>query len=354
MITLTAPGPLSPDASRAARFCWWYVDVVDDAGNAAVIVVARALPFLVTAPAKPAVSIAVYGAGRQVFYVLQELDDGDFDHVVDDDGTERVRAGGVSLRITRRDGRLDVDVDLDVAVAGVSAARATLRLRGVARAAADDDVDDAGDAARRHAWSVQSGPSQAELTGTFDDRAVVVRGRGYCDRNAGTAAIDALGIERWWWCRVSGDDGVDRVVYALWPVTGSAPRVYGLAVDAVGRSHVRHDLRLAPRSTSRTGFGHEVFGAVDVVGDDGVFVAVNDVDVVESGPFYARGLCKRGVCEHVWPRRLDVGALAPLVSMRVAGADRRRQSWWLPLFCGHAHTRVARLLRFWRARLAAP
>ncbi len=346
MITLTAPGPLSPAQSKAARFGWFYVDVVDDAGNGAVVVVARALPFLVTAPDRPAVSIAVYGAGRQIFYVLQELADGDFAHDVLDDGREVVRAGGVVLTLRRHDGQLDVDVAIDVAVENVSAANATLSLRGVARVAADDDAvaDDV------HAWSVQSGPSQGVLRGTFDGQPLVVEGRGYCDRNVGGRALDDLGIARWWWCRVSGDDGADRVVYALWPKDGGPPRVLGLTTTPDGQSHVRRDLRLVPRALATTRFGHAVYGAVDVVGDDDVFVSVRDVRVVESGPFYVRGLVRGGVCEHVWPQRLDVGALAPFVAMRIAGADRRRHSAWLPLFCGLAKTRLSRIVRFWRMR----
>ena len=349
MITLTSPGALSSQALAAARFCWWYVDVVDEFGNGAVIIVARGMPFLVTAPDKPAVSIALYGGGRQVFYVLQELADDDFAHVVDGD-RERVSAGGVSITLRRAaDGSLDVDAAFDVVVDGVSDAKGVLALKGVARRAADSDVGEDGVV---HAWSVQSGPATAVVDGVFDGKRVRIEGRGYSDRNVGAVDIPALGIGHWWWCRVASDDGKSRVVYALTSSDGAAERVVGLTVDADGHSVVTEGLRLVPRRTTRA-FGHQAFVDVDAVDAGGVvFAALRDIVVVERGPFYVRGLLKNGVCEHVWPERFDVGVLAPLVRMRVSPRDARRQSWWLPLFCGLGETRWSRLARAWRARLS--
>ena len=349
MITLTLPHrPLSSAVREAGDgFCWWYVDIVDDAGNGVVFIVAFGLPFLPADARTPSINLAVYRDGRQIFYALQELAPDDA-HCSFDGGDEVFVFGRTGLVVRRAHGRVVVEANVDIEVDGVSCARGTIVVRGVARQGGGDG--EGGDCV--HDWSPQTGPASGSARLTLDGEDVVVDGRGYHDRNGSTVPLSALGIDHWWWCRSCADDD-ERIVYALWPADGGAPHVIGVRVDAAGRTQRREDLQLNVKQQHSTAFGVRVFDHVVVVDNDGEnFVEVKARAVVESGPFYVRGLFTGGgVFEHVLPLRIDLPQHRPLVAMRVA-RETAPSSLWLPLFCGNARSRWRRLWAFWRRRFA--
>ena len=287
MITLTRAG--APQAARFGLavdgFCWWYVDVVNAAGDGVVLICSFALPFVPALGRKASINLAVYEGGRQVWYALVDVDDA----AVDVDGQDEVLRFGASRVTVARSalGRVRVEADLDVEVEGVATAKGVVVIDGVARAGDPDEATDI-DGRVLHAWSPQTGPARGEARLTLDGRAVDVVGRGYHDRNGGMVPMTSLGIARWVWGRASLPTE-ERLIYALWPDDGGDPRVIGLVIDERGQTARREDLRMVVDDVVPL-FGMFNARGVTVIDDDGViFLRAARTAVLERGPFYVRG-----------------------------------------------------------------
>lgn len=372
MLTLTAPQRrLSPEfldtvSGFSGGFSWWYVDLRNDDGDGVVFIAGFGLPFLpprsgsssstasMAAPReRPCVNLAVYRGGKQIWYALQELDEDACDVAGSDDDDEVYGFGASVVRVARNSGRIDVSVDVDIDVVGVARATGRIEVSGAARS--DDTiavaVDGAVESAVDHDWSPQTGVADGRASLVLDGVSFDVVGRGYHDRNGARRSLTDLGIERWAWGRFSSAND-EKIVYALRSTTGE-DQVIGLTIDRDGRTTHHAGLRLIVTKQRRSVFGVDVAHGVEVVADDGsVFVGFSVDSVVERGPFYVRSFVRHagghGVFEQVWPGRIGLARHAPLVEMRVA--RRASSSMWLPLFCGHASSRLARLWSFWRAR----
>lgn len=369
MLTLTPPHqPLPRAALEAPRgFAWWYVDLVDAAGNGLVFILASGLPFLPGPARRPSLNLAVYAGGAQVFYVLQELD-ADAAAFPADGGDDEIRVGQSRLRVHREGGRIALVADVDVDIPGVARARGTIAVDGVARVASTPEqtglagaVPGADDSV--HAWSPQTGPCRGRAELVLDGERVTLEGRAYYDRNGSARPLHALGIDHWWWCRSAheGAQGAsERIAYVLWPTatgpsggTSAAPLVLGLTVDARGATTCRQDLAVEVRRRRRTLYGMELFEHIAMHGPEGVFLDVKCDALVDSGPFYLRGLHARGVFEHVAPHRIDLPHHRPFVAQRVARSSSPELPFMLPLFFGHVSSRTRRTLSFWRQRWLA-
>lgn len=357
MITLTPPHrPIPPAALRAPDgFAWWYLDLVDGSGNGLVLILASGLPFLPGPTRRPSLNLAVYGGGAEVFYVLQELEPHEAQFPADGSDTE-ISVGKTRLSVTRRDGRIVVRADIDVDVPGVARAVGTIVFEGVARVSSP--VEGAAVASPEsdviHEWSPQTGPCHGRAELMLDGEKTVLAGRGYYDRNGSVLPIQSLGIDRWWWCRTAmeGNEGpFDRVAYVLWPTTSGAPMVLGMTVDHRGQTTCMDGLTLDVRRRRRTLYGMELFEHVALRAPDGAaFLDVECRSVVDTGPFYLRGLCDGGVFEHVAPHRIDLPRHRPFVAQRVVRASSAAMPFLLPYFSGHASSRLRRTLSFWRQR----
>jgi hypothetical protein len=388
MITLTPPGPALSRATldTAGGFCWWYADVVDAAGNGVVVIAGFGLPFLpglagsardgrpVPPASRPSVNLAVYEAGRCSWYGLVELpaasSSWSSDGVAVTGLVEEQRFGACRFRRRVHGGVASFEAELDV-VLPCGRARGTIAVHGRARDAAEHDRlyvgahDGAHDGAAqppRHDWSPQILRAAGHVDLVLGDEAageperpVVVRGSGYHDRNGALAPLHALGIDHWCWARTSlGDE--DRVIYALWPIDGGAPRAFGLVVDDHG-TRVVDGLRLDVKRQRRNWLGLRRIDELVTFDGDAPFLHVRAVHVVDDGPFYARALCAAsttgrapddvvvGVVETVAPDRVDVPWQRPFVHMRVTPTATEHASMWHPLFAGDLHGRVARLFR---------
>ncbi len=368
MITLAAPAPLVPPALLAApgSFAWWYVDLLDDAGDGLVFIWSWGLPFLpgvtgairagaaLPAAARPSINLAVYEGGKESFYLLQERDPsrcaytpapsgpggaggctwrfGDTEIVASwqEDGAFRLRAA-IDLPAPGGAGRLSGAVEVDGWVRGGGAAPASASLPD-------------------HEWA----PLCLAARGRADVRcggwAFAREGRAYHDRNAGVAPLHTLGIGRWWWGRLAFPDR-ELVFYRL-VADGDAPaRDLVLEVRPDGATRVADGAAIRVDAERRSIWGLRWPARLSFDDPDGRPVAVRLLHGVDDGPFYQRflveGVCgdarARGLAELVAPARFDPPVLRPLVRMRVhhpEGAD----SPWLPLFAGPVAGRWGRLL----------
>lgn len=364
MLTLTPPQRrLSPGfRETVSGFLWWYVDLRNDAGDGVVFIAGFGLPFLPprsgsssssTPRERPCVNLAVYRCGKQIWYALQELDEHACDVGSNDD--EVYGFGGSVVRVLRKSGRIDVSVDIDIEVVGVARATGRIEVAGAARSDDSVSVESASESGVvDHDWSPQTGVAQGRASLVLDGLSFDIVGRGYHDRNGARRSLTDLGIERWAWGRFSSTSE-EKIVYALRSTTGE-DQVIGLTIDHDGRTTHHADLRLIVKKQRRSVFGVDIAHGVEVVANDGsVFVGFSVDFVVERGPFYVRSFVRHaggsGVFEQVWPGRIGLARHALLVEMRVARrAATASSSMWLPLFCGHASSRLARLWSFWRAR----
>jgi len=358
MIRIDAPGSVfAPDLlATPGGFLWWYVDLVDETGDGVVVIWSYGLPFLPgvgqsaragrpTPPGRrPSVSVAIYGDGKLVFYLLQEYapEESAWDA---DAGTWRF--GNSQFTSRRVDGVAVLDVELDCAVP-----RAADRLRGriSARTPVVRHVAQSVDGDCGHGWApmAMAGTGTAELTcGGLD---YAMRGRVYHDGNAADRPLHELGIERWIWGRVPVEDG-ELVYWWLRPDDGTPARSMVVRVDAGGVARTIADARVEPGDEATSAAGLGWWRELLVTAGPGAW-AVDCADVVDSGPFYMRqitrvegpGALGRGVGEVVDPARVDLARHRPLVRMRVHNAA-GSNSMWLPLFTGPTRGRVRRLVR---------
>ena len=356
--TLHAPG----------GFCWWYLDLIDPAGDGLVLIWSYGLPFLPgyadaarrgrgTPPRdRPSVNLVAYRAGRAVAYLLQEYPPNRADGSAGSD--QRIGDCRFSHAVDSA-GALRVSAELDCPVPGSSRRiRGTVELHGAARRG----WDPAPDVGASHLWTPMGGPLAGEAHLRFGDQPLLdVAGRGYHDRNHGSLPLHALGIDRWIWGRFPLADR-ERIVYLLWPDDGAAPRFEALDVMGNGETRPVPGLRAELVGGRRTLGGLHHPATVELTAEGRPWSVIRHLRVADSGPFYLRfqselttaaGERALGWAEQVHPARVDLARHRPLVRMRVH-APAGPNSIWAPLFSGPAADRVGRLVRHALRPRAAP
>ena len=354
-------------------FTWFYVDLVDDHGGGATLIWSWGLPFLPgyaqAARAgrpelpvdRPSINLVVYKAGRERFYLLSELapeqcswdPDGGSWRMGNSTFTWTDTPGGVAPTRT-----LEATLDLALPTGGRAVGR--LWLSGPLRRGSHSGDGSAvlptdrpaTDMPSTHMWTPMIAASSGGLELRTPGGELRIEGRGYHDRNSAAVPLHDLGIQSWWWGRVSLA-GRDLIFYRLTPSDpGAAPRDLVVEFGADGSSRTRENAGLQVGPLRRSPWGLRWPSGVEFPDPDDRPVTVEVSALLDNGPFYQRyllrGRCGQdegyGIGEHLVPDRVDTDLLRPLVRMRVHRAA-GPNSMWLPLFSGDAEGRVRRLLR---------
>lgn len=336
-------------------FAWWYADAVDASGSGFVCIWSYGLPFLPgymgdhrrgRAPGsgrRPSLNLAVYEAGRPIFYTLLELpedratwrDDswrfGDSTFTFRPEGGRDVLTATLDLPVPGRPGRL---------TGGFTVAGPRMRPPG-------GEVPDR----LQHAWTPRMGPATATAELHLDDRLFWrFSGTGYHDRNGSEHAMIDLGIDHWIWGRqILGDQLV--IYYLTWPTDPDAPPLLELiTVGPDGVLRRTDDVAVTLGRRRRAWFGMPWWDTLVVEGLAEP-LHLRFAPPLDDGPFYLRALTEaamgrhraRGIAELCRPDRIDADWMRPLVKMAVQ-QERGPNSLWLPLFVGTQHDRWSRLL----------
>jgi hypothetical protein len=348
-------GPAVPDfersiASANGGFVWWYVDLVDDRGDAAVLLWSFGLPFLPGSRAgdrpldRPALSLAVYEGRRPRFYALVANDPARC--AWDGAGSWTMDASTITARAT--EGRIELRADLRLPIPGASEATGVLEIEGPLRHGAGEERGSI------HSWEpVTLGGTTGSLSLRAGERTWQLSGRAYHDRNGGTVPLHEQGIREWRWGRVSLR-GRDLVFYTLTEGDGSVvPRLW--EADERGRMREHRVEAFETTAPHWVPFAPAVPTWLEIRSALGT-LRVRQSAAVDRGPFYVRSLVEgtigdevgRGVAEHVVVDALDRPMHRPFVDMCIQHT-RGRNSIWLPLFVGPRHDRLERLLDWNRA-----
>lgn len=342
-------------------FTWFYVDLVDNAGNGATVIWSWGLPFLpgYTGAARagwpelpidrPSVNVVVYQDGRERFYLLSEIPREDCEWSPDG---RSWRLGGCTFSWTDTPTATGttrtLQGHLDLALPTGGRAVGELSLSGALRR---DNGSTSGDPAGSHLWTPMVAASRGRLELRTPRGEFLVEGRGYHDRNSAARPLHALGIRSWWWGRVALP-GRDLIFYRLTPSTpDAAPRDLVVELAADGSCRTREDAGLSVGRLRRSSWGLRWPSEVTFPDPGGRQVRVEVTSLLDNGPFYQRYLLRgrcgtdegHGVGEKVVPDKVDTDLLRPLVRMRVHRAD-GPNSMWLPLFSEDSEGRLRRLL----------
>ncbi|MBN1653657.1 MAG: hypothetical protein JXA30_07765 [Deltaproteobacteria bacterium] len=339
-------------------FLWWYLDLVDKAGNGAVLIWAFGLPFLegkkegITGLApryKPSICLAVYKTYRQFFYLLQEYP---YDSAATDASGREVIVGKNRFRTLIDETGVSFSADIETPVPGCrrpltgSVTAQGNRLRGPAEA----------DAVTDHQWR----PMLANAVGRVElrrgaDPIVDLTGRVYLDSNFSRRPLDQLGIDRWSWMRVAFDDR-ELVFFDLEPRDrGRVPKRILLSVDSSGRARIRRIGALERSRLRISSYGLSYHRDLLLCDEDSRTASLRLRPPVDTSPFYLRFLVDavdlangergHGIAELIKPDRIAIAAIQPFVQMRVHKID-SPNSLWLPLFSGSKSHRVQRLMAY--------
>jgi len=350
MISLSDPGAPLDRALLGAPggFVWWYLDLVDDRGDGAVLIWSFGLPFLpgygVAARAgrpelpgrRPSLNVATYEGGRCTFYLLQEYAPEEVEWVA---GTERCRLGASLLETRLEGGRRRVDAHLDCALPGTST-----RLLGT-MSTSGPPMRHHATASSDHQWTplLAAAPGAADLH-VDDTLLLALAGRAYHDRNGSRRPLHDLGIGEWIWGRAAVGD-TERIWYLLWPEDGADPLAIGLEVAPDGAVVGPFPLGVERHEPRRGRYGLRWWARLQLTREGAPWTEVHHGRPVDDGPFYLRLPVQtsggRGWGEVVRPDRVDRPWMRPFVRMRVDGPDR---SPFAPLFNGLASGRLRRLL----------
>lgn len=332
MIDLTAPPADDLLPAEPGAFCWWYVDLVDDRGDGAVIIWGFALPFLEPrqdepAAARPFVNLALYGQGVCTAWWLQEVDAAEVEAL-----PGGWRLGG-SRFVTRRGAETEVEGELDLPVPGGEPVRAHLRVRGA-------PVVGAPWPGGAHRWS----PVTAAASGVLDvDGIARLRGRAYHDRNVSTVPLGRLGIREWAWARVAEPDA-DLVHYVCWPEDGP-PKVLAVRIGVDGALTWREGGPVGEQGDVGAGWGLRVPARLALEEPGGGAYELVAGAPVDVSPFYARFPvsvgASRGWGERVRPGEIGRWWMRPFVRMRVLPPASVLSPW----FSGPVDDRLKRLWR---------
>lgn len=360
MITLSPPDHRLPHELFEAPggFVWWYLDLVNEAGDGIVLIWSWGLPFLPGYASatrrgqaqlpkdRPSLNICLYREGELDFYLLQEYAPEEANW----DGEDLWRFGRSTFVSKVVDGRRVVEIELNCQVPGQqSPLRGTVEIEGPARLEGDGERVNLD-----HDWSPLVGPARGRVDLRTADEMWRFKGRGYHDRNGGRIPMHDIEFSHWLWGRIPFEDR-EIIYYLLWPRDESEPIFMGLEIDADGETTIVHDLGVELGGPQRSLPGLKWHRAIRLVRDGKTWLDIVHVSVVDDGPFYmryqsigSRGLqTGRGFGEYVVPENIDLDLHRPLVNMRVHKADGSRNSMWLPLFTGSRDGRVRRLMKTW-------
>lgn len=373
LISITPPDkPLDAGLlERPGAFLWWYLDLLDEHGNGAVLIWSWGLPFLpgiasaarreiLTTPrTRPSLTIAIYEDFELECYTLQEYDEElaswEFETYQGDARAQRWQFGESTIRVWRTGldvprgaERVHVEVDLQERVPGsLHKLVGHVRVEGVARATRPED-----EAARHeehdHDWSPLLGPARGELDIYHGTRRYVIEGRAYHDRNGAPKPLHELGFERWIWGRIPAEDR-ELIYYVLWPSIEGAPRCVAMEILSSGQTIVHEDVSVRLSGERRELAGMTWAQHTDVFVKGKRWCSVETRAIVDNGPFYLRFFIDAvhehgasvGYGEACTPSRIDLEHHRPLVQMRVGQPS--GDSIWRPLFTGPRQGRVERL-----------
>jgi hypothetical protein len=358
-------------------FLWWYLDLLDDAGNGLVLIWSFGLPFLPGyahasrrgraefAGNRPSLNVAVYQGGKLDCYLLQE-------YAVSavqwepERGRWKFGETRISTRLEHKRRIVEVEVDCPVP-ASSKRLNGTVLLEGASPElgpnATTHDFPE-------HEWIPLALPARGSANLRCGETRYDIDGRAYHDCNAGQVPLHELGIGYWLWGRAAFD-GFERVYYALWPEREAgfaggnhddlaALKCFGLEFRDDGRVECLDELRIELGEQKRSLGGMAWWPQFELYRpEESVpWLVVAQASTVDSGPFYMRHITRNrhegriqapGFNELIRPSRVDLNRHRMLVDMRVhqicdeESRERRNNSMWLPLFSGPKKGRVARL-----------
>ena len=339
---------------------WWYLDLVNDDGDGAVLIWSWGLPFLpgIARAARrnrsrpprerPSLNVSIYERGKLDCYALQEYTP----HDAKWDGGHTWRFGRSHFHVDQDDTSVGVSVSLDMDIPGTSTPLCgEIHVEGVARRPAQKG----GAIDPTHDWTPLMGPASGRLNVRGPQgRHYDFEGRGYHDRNSGSVALHDLGFERWIWGRIPFEDH-ERIYYVLWPKRGGPPTSVGMEIGSDGSTRVIEGLKVELSRPRLELTGMPWHRRIVLRGADAqVWLEVKPTSILDKGPFYLRffidardprsGARHRGIAESCRPSWVDLDIHRPLVKMRVQSARRDEDSMWLPLFTGPKKGRITRLL----------
>ncbi|CAN0466416.1 unnamed protein product, partial [Laminaria digitata] len=326
LITISSPDRLLDARLLEAPggFAWWYMDLVNDEGQGAVLIWSFGLPFLpgVASNARrgapdipadrPSLNICVYDNHALDCYVLHEFEPHE---VTWDREHQRWSFGENHFRVVRDEDRVSLLVDIDTPIAGTRERLiGQVQIDGVARRMQRGSEGDAHDP--DHDWTPLMGPAKGSLSLTLgEDRSYAFEGRGYHDRNGGTAPLHELGFSHWIWGRFPFEDH-ERIYYILWPEErGEEPVCVAMEIGADGETVVHRDVSIKLAKKRREVLGMSWHERVEIEVDGEPWLNARPVDVLDNGPFYLRffveattpdGQRARGVGEACRPDRIDL------------------------------------------------
>ncbi len=367
MIHLSSPGSGLSKGLLEARggFLWWYLDLVDEAGNGLVAIWSYGLPFLPgyasaarrgqapMASRRPSLTVSVYRQGELDVYLLQEY--GPDEVVWEATGTgDRWEYGESRLESVVVGGERQVELDLRLEIPGMDE---PLRVVAKSQGPGVYEEGQGHEPAVRaeaplpdHDWTpiLCAAPGRVILEGPEGQE--LISGRVYHDRNGGRRPLHDLGIDSWVWGRVALP-GEEFIYYVLDGVDGEQECLF-LRIGEDGRREPVEGCVLKRCRTRKNLGGLRWWPTMTVERGGEEWLRIEHRDVVDSGPFYLRSVLRawdgrgeyRGIAEVCEPDRVDLAVHRPLVKMRV---HRRRgeNSMWLPLFSGPKKGRVSRLLK---------
>jgi hypothetical protein len=345
-LPVSIPGPLDPRLALApGGFTWWYVDMVDEAGDGLVAIVALGLPFLPgytsagragraeLAARRPSVCVAAVRGGRPSFWALHEVDPAEVAWE-----PERVRLGASRLEMESDGERVHLWAHLEGVLPGCPWSL-DLELEGAKRKPAPREP-----ATTTHAWSVLTAATEGRAT-LSAPQPWQLQGRAYVDRNGADRSLDELGVVSWHWGRLALPDH-ELVWYSATDVEGQV-RSTSLRIEPDGTTTESQD-QVTTEGARRGLWGLSWPARVHPVPG----LPVDLGRPIDDSPFYARFLVQapgaagfRGFAEACRVDRIDQGWFRPLLRMTVCPPS-GPGSLWLPLFAGPRERRLLRLLRW--------
>lgn len=340
-------------------FAWWYLDLVNEAGDGAVLIWSFGLPFLPgylsgnragrgdRARERPSLNVAIYRGGRRAFYLLQAYAPEDAEL----DGQGNFRFGESSMHRTS-DSTLELHLSCPLPQTS-DRLEGKLTVEG-ASVRFDPSLKPTSDLA--HRWTPVLGPSWAEGTLRAGGERYDLAAPAYHDRNEGVRRLDDLGIDHWVWGRLVRPERTS-LWYLTYPKSGACV-AWGAEIDGDGTFRLVPDLEPLLERPERGSFGLRTWQTVRLRTPSGAdWLTARTRLRVDDGPFYARTLADvetethrgRGLGEWIVPDRIDLAQHRPLVRMAVHDLQ-GRNSMWLPLFSGPKAGRLARLLRLAESR----
>lgn len=342
-------------------FVWWYLDLIDEAGNGLVLIWSYGLPFLPgyakaarrgDAPAprdRPSLNVAIYTRGELDCYLLQEYraDAAHWSH----DG-DHWKMGENEMATAVENGRRRLEIYLDAPVPGTrERLQGKIEVEGPARQPDDEPATHEDGELPIHDWSPLTGPARGEADFRVGSTIYGIQGRAYFDRNGGARPQHDLGMDHWLWGRVPLPDR-ERIYYLLWPKGADEPITLGVDIHDDGRTRTDHDLTVDTSAHRKGIAGLSYWKHLKIERAGEPWLDVEHTSVVDDGPFYMRFQAQGttpdssalGMAELCYPDRVDRDLHRPLVRMRVHEVG-GRNSMWLPLFTGPRQGRVSRLVK---------